>query len=294
MKNLSCFLLFSLVTLTTSINCFGQDAGFKRWRYEKDGKEVVFTAKFKGLSEENAVFSNRENKLAEIPLEKLSRESLEDLVVMFVPPANAPGDVAGADNAPKAEEANNAGNDSPWKKKLTRDFTKTVGEVEKIYKTHFKGIEKWTETKRDQKEAEFLSKLASHRQSFTIPCTVQSISSLNSGLGFGIGRDFYSVTLRGEGIRDMTIPLHKRAIGSLDVDKGTKVELECTLGISNIGPSKLQGGFATQGVPYSVFKNNVTKDYSDIKLPDAIDTGVKKNGRTYYPSILSCRIDEEK
>lgn len=201
-----------------------QNPGYKRWRYTSKGKEVAFTARFVGLSGESAVFENRKNKKAEILLSKLTRESLEDIVILTAP-------VVDDDDVSTAGETKPSSTPKVrWLRELSTDFEKSVREIE-IYRSKlYSGSEKWTETKRSAMKSQFYRELKSYKHEFDIPCQIVSIERAVNG---------YDVKLKPDGLSESTLSNctkgngrgYGKSISRVDLDVGTQVKVKCRVGI---------------------------------------------------------------
>ncbi len=300
-------LLLPVWCLLAASPAIAQDTTFKRWHYTKDGRDFKFTAKFEGLSEENAVFSNRAGKLAEIPLEQLSRQALEDLIVMFAPAASAEDTSGGKDattagasgnDAPEADVANG---DAPrWKVKLIKDFTKAVDEIERFRTKLYKGSEKWTSVKFEQKSREFASKVSSYSLSFDFPAEIVSISKsklrnrqsyhevtisiaevgewylhLSKYTQYEINKDLKIAQLFPRDRKDVPkVPSGKRIHeDTTDADVGTKVKVTCS-GLV----------WLKEGDPRG-FRNRT------LNLPKVLESGITREDRTYNLAISGVYIE---
>ena len=247
-RNYAAPIVIFILALPVSV-AFGQGTEYKRWEYLSGDKVVRFTGKFIGLDGEAAVFSNRENKRAKIPLDGLTRDSLEDLVVSYAPvielPASSERDMSETDDGPR------------WLGKLNKDFAKAVNDLEKFRSKLYAGSDKWTEPKKRAKDKEFLANVADAHTELTLPCKIVSI--LNAS------RSEYAAKLSSSGIEDFQLS-HLRTkrgiyisqvIDDVNVDVGTKVKLDCDVSISTS----------------SKHRNNPL---------GVLESGITINGRTYY------------
>ena len=276
----SVFLPVLLFLVLCSVST-AQEASFKRWHYTKDGKVVKFTAKFSGLSEENAVFANREGKLAEIPLEALTRESLEDLVVMHAPALRQPN---GNAEAPKEQDQN--GDVPRWKRKLSSDLDKAMAKLEKDKKAIFKGSEKWNENTVRQAEGKFDAAIGSCLIECIVPCEIVNVSAPEKPWG----RGKYKTTLLVPGVGEFTQVLDQRREGSRryrsyrtiadpNIDIGSKVKLKCHIGFSKSDPYKVQSATGTFG--FQQYQQQ-TELNLDSKFSPLLGTSVSRGDQTYY------------
>ena len=276
-NNLQSVLLSVLLFLVLCSVSTAQETGFKRWHYTKDGEVVKFTAKFVGLSEENAVFANRKGKLAEIPLEALTRESLEDLVVMHAPALQQPNV-----NAEAPQEQNQNGDVPRWKRKLSSDLDRAVAKLEKDKRDIFKGSEKWNENTVREAEKNFDTVISSQLIECIVPCEIVNISAPD--------RSKYKTTLSVPGAGEFTQYFEKRREGSRryrsyrtiadpNVDIGSKVKLTCHIGLSKSDPYKPKNLTGTFGV--SNYQRQTALNL-DAKFSPLLGTSVSLGDQTYY------------
>jgi len=275
-------LLF-VVPVSVSV---GQDTEFKRWHYTKNGEVVKFTAKFRGLSEESAVFANRENKLAEIPLASLTRESLEDLVVMHAPAANKNKEQDSELAGVPARQAGLAPDAPPWKKKLSRDLEKAVATIEKAKKDYFKGSEKWNENRVNETKEKFNTGLRSYLIECEIPCEILSVAPPeNSG-----SNGTYETKLSVAGIGDFTLNLQRmrdgfrrtRTIADPNIDIGSKAKLKCYIGFSKSNPYAKSIPFGFSGAMSLSRYEQLNQASRDLKFSPLLGTSISRGKQTYY------------
>lgn len=279
-------LLTVLLFLISSSVSFAQDTSFKRWRYTKDGKVAVFTAKFVGLSEENAVFSNRKNKLAKIPLEALARESLEDLVVMHAPAVTTDGQQLNENDHTPKEQADTSKGEPRWKRKLSSDLDKAMVRIEKAKKDYFKGSEKWNENKLNQAKEKFDAVIRSELIECIIPCEIVSVATPENPRR---SNSKYKTTLLVKGIGEFTQDLKQRqssarhrsyrTIADANINIGSKVKLKCQIGFSKSDPYNMQAVSGSFGV--SQYQRQ-TELSIDAKFSPLLGTSVSRGGQTYY------------